>query len=92
MWVYICPATGVDTDVLYATGFYPNSSYLGHFLQLGGGVAGNTKKTTKTMGVTLRSSGNEEGPGQVWMALLEQHSPSSPVFHNFRHSVDSWLF
>ena len=35
------------------------------------------------MGISLRSSSNDEGPGRVWMALLEQHSPSSPVFHNF---------
>ena len=27
------------------------------------------------MGVLLRSSSNDEGPGRVWMALLEQHSP-----------------
>ena len=36
------------------------------------------------MGISLRSSGNDEGPSRVWMALLEQHSPSSPVFHNLR--------
>ena len=35
------------------------------------------KRTTKTMGVLLRSSSNDEGPSWVWMALLEQHSPSS---------------
>ena len=46
------------------------------------GVADNTKETTKTMGISLRSSGNDEGPSRVWMAPLEQHSPSSPVFHN----------
>ena len=28
------------------------------------------------------SSSNDNGPSRVWMALLEQHSPSSPVFHN----------
>ena len=44
-------------------------------------VADNTKKTTKTIGVLLRSSSSDEGPGQVWMTLLEQHSPSSPVFY-----------
>ena len=33
------------------------------------------KKTTKTLGVLLRSSSNDEGPSRVWMALLEQHSP-----------------
>ena len=42
------------------------------------GVADNTKETTKTMGVSLRSSSNDEGSSRVWMALLEQHSPSSP--------------
>ena len=42
------------------------------------GVADNTKETTKTMGISLRSSSNDEGPSRVWMALLEQHSPSSP--------------
>ena len=36
------------------------------------------------MGVSLRSSSNDEGSSQVWMALLEQHNPSSPVFHNLR--------
>ena len=46
------------------------------------GVADYTKKTTKTMGVLLRSSSNDEGPSCAWMALLEQHRPSSPVFHN----------
>ena len=43
------------------------------------GVADNTKKTTKAMGVLLLSSTNDEGPGRVWMALLEQHSPSYPL-------------
>ena len=52
-------------------------------------VADNIKKTTKTMGVLPRSSSNNEGPSQVWMALLEQHSPSSPVFHNLRRFTDS---
>ena len=41
------------------------------------GVADNTKETTKTIGVSLRSSSNDEGSSRVWMALLEQHSPSS---------------
>ena len=41
------------------------------------------------MGVLLRLSSNDEGPGQVWMALLEQHSPSSPVFHNLRRFIDA---
>ena len=49
------------------------------------------KRTTKTMGVLLRSSSNDEGPGQVWMALLEQHSPSSPIFHNFCRFIDAIL-
>ena len=30
------------------------------------------------METPLRSSSNDEGPSRVWMALLEQHSPSSP--------------
>ena len=47
------------------------------------------KETTKTVGVLLRSSSNDEGPSRVWMALLEQHSPSSPVFHNLRHFIDA---
>ena len=51
------------------------------------GVADNTKETTKTMGISLRSSSNAEGPSRVWMALLEQHRPSSPVFHNLRHFI-----
>ena len=53
------------------------------------GVAYNTKETIKTMGVSLRSSSNDEGPNRVWMALLEQHSPSSPVFHNLRRFIDA---
>ena len=53
------------------------------------GVADNTKETTKTMGISLRSSSNDEGPSRVWMALLEQHSPSSPVFHNLRRFIDA---
>ena len=39
------------------------------------------KRTTKTVGVLLCSSSNDKGPSRVWMALLEQHSPLSPVFH-----------
>ena len=35
------------------------------------GVADNTKETTKTMGILLRSFSNDEGPSRVWMALLE---------------------
>ena len=53
------------------------------------GVADNTKETTKTMGVSLRSSSNDEGSSRVWMALLEQHSPSFPVFHNLRRFIDA---
>ena len=49
-----------------------------------------TKKATKTMGVLLRSSSNDEGPDRVWMALLEQHSPSSPVSHNLRRFTDAF--
>ena len=42
------------------------------------------------MGVLLRSSSNDEEPGRVWMALLEQHSPSSPpVFHSLRRFMDA---
>ena len=52
------------------------------------GVANNTKET-KTMGVLLRSSSNDEGPSRVWTALLEQHSPSSPVFHNLCCFIDA---
>ena len=47
------------------------------------------KRTTKTMGTPLRSSSNDERPSRVWMALLEQHSPSSPVFHNLRRFTDA---
>ena len=53
------------------------------------GVADNTKETTKTIGVSLRSSSNDEGSSRVWMALLEQHNPSSPVFHNLRRFIDA---
>ena len=41
------------------------------------------------MGVSLRSSSNDEGSSRVWMELLEQHSPSSPVFHNLRRFIDA---
>ena len=34
------------------------------------GLADNTKETTKTMGISLRFSSNDEGPSQVWMALF----------------------
>ena len=56
------------------------------------GVVNNTKETTKTMGISLRSSSNDEGPGRVWMALLEQHSPSSPIFHSLRqrNKIKGW--
>ena len=52
------------------------SIYLGHFPHFGG--SRQYKETIKTMGVSLRSSSNDEGPSQVWMALLEQHSSSPP--------------
>ena len=55
----------------------------------GGGVANNSKETTKTMGISFRSSSNDEGPSRDWIALLEQHSPSSPVFHNLHHFIDT---
>ena len=64
------------------------STYVGHFPQFGG-VADNTKETTKTMGVSLRSSSSDEGPSRVWMALLEQHSPSFHVFHNLSRFIDA---
>ena len=51
------------------------------------GVADNTKETTKTVGVSLSSFSNDEGPSRVWMALLEQHSPSSPVFIDILNKV-----
>ena len=38
------------------------------------------KRTTKTMGISLRSSSNDEGPSRVWMALLEQHSPETSMW------------
>ena len=41
------------------------------------------------MGVSLRSCSNDEGSNRVWMALLEQHNPSSPVFHNLRRFIDA---
>ena len=53
------------------------------------GVADNAKETTKTMGISLRSSSNDKGPSRVWMALLEQHSPFSPVYHNLRRFIDA---
>ena len=37
------------------------------------------KRNNKTLGNSLRSSSNNEGHSRVWMALLEQHSPSSPT-------------
>ena len=40
------------------------------------------------MGVLLCPS-NDEGRGQVWMALLEHYSPSSPVFHNLLCFTDA---
>ena len=68
--------------------FFFLSLYLGRFPQFGGGSRQH-KRTTKTMGVLLRSSSNDEGPSRFWMALLEQHSPSCPVFHNFRRFIDA---
>ena len=53
------------------------------------GVADNTKETTKTMGISLCSSSNDKGPSRVQMALLEQHSPFSPVYHNLRRFIDA---
>ena len=58
------------------------------------GVADNThtqkqKTKKKTMRISLRSSSNEEGPSRVWMALLEQHNPSSPIFRNLCRFIDA---
>ena len=64
------------------------SIYLGHFPQFVE-VADNTKENNKHNGVLLRSSSNDEGPGRVSMALLKQHSPPSPVFHNLRRFTDA---
>ena len=47
------------------------------------------KRTTKTMGTSLRSSSNDEGSSRVWMALLEQHSPSFPISHKLRRFIDA---
>ena len=41
------------------------------------------------MEVSLRSFINDKGPSRVWMALLEQHSPSPPVFHNLCCLIDA---
>ena len=58
---------------------------LSRFPQFGGGGGSRQhKERTKTMGVLLHSSSNDEGPSRVWTALLEQHGSSSPVFHNLR--------
>ena len=38
------------------------------------------KRNNKTMGISLRSSSNDEGPSRVWMALLKQHRPSSTTY------------
>ena len=54
-----------------------------------GGSRRNTKEQGKHWGVLLRSPSNDEGPSRVWMALLEQHSPPSPVFHNLRRFIDA---
>ena len=64
------------------------SIYLGCFPQFGGGSRQH-KERTKTMRVLLHISRNDEVPSWVWMALLEQHSPSSPVFHNLRRFIDA---
>ena len=45
---------------------------------------------SEQMGISLRSSSNGEGPSRVWMALLEQQSPSSPVFHNLRNDSHNY--
>ena len=42
------------------------------------GVADNTKETTKTMGVSLRSFSNDEGSSRVWMALPGATQPILP--------------
>ena len=72
---FFCPSTAI---YLYTLAISPS---------LGG--SRQHKRTTKTMGTPLRSSSNDEGPSRVWMALLEQHSPSSPVFHNLRRFTDA---
>ena len=54
-----------------------------------GGSRQHKRNKQKTMGVSLRSSSNDEGSSRVWMALLEQHNPSSPVFHNLRRFIDA---
>ena len=54
-----------------------------------GGSRQHKRNKQKQMGVSLRSSSNDEGSSRVWMALLEQHNPSSPVFHNLRRFIDA---
>ena len=46
-------------------------------------------KRNKIMGILLCSSSNDEEPSRVWMVLLEQHIPSSPVFHNLRRFIEA---
>ena len=53
------------------------------------GVADNTKEQQKQWGFHSVLPAMTEGPSRVWMALLEQHSPSSLVFHNLRHFIDT---
>ena len=42
------------------------------------GVANNTKEAAKTMGISLRSSSNDEGPSRVWMAPAGATQPILP--------------
>ena len=71
------------------TKFYSILYTLAASPSLGGGGSRQHKRNNKDNGVLLRSSTNDKGPGRVWMALLEQQSPSSPIFHNLCHFTDA---
>ena len=89
----ISPALLEENSVVFSrqlSSLYNMSIYL-YTLAISPSLGGSRqhKRTTKTMGTPLRSSSNDDGPSRVWMALLEQHSPSSPVFHNLGRFTDA---
>ena len=54
------------------------------------GVADNTiRNKQKQWGFHTVLPAMTRDPAEVWMALLEQHNPSSPVFHNLRRFIDA---
>ena len=74
--IALCTCSGKYIDIYFSL----KITYL-YTLAVSPSLGGSQqhKEITRIMGVLLRSFSNDEGPSRVWMALLEQHSPSSNI-------------